>query len=323
MAKIVFHLKKRDVSSDLSERHLRLYGAIKEMCDAEGIAVDTKLRDPDIKVGTRTVADHRFDDGNLHLIDDRSVRAENVLNSSVAYFHEFWHLDAAGTKAFSSIGGLSYDPASIRSARAKTFSSNFKQRYAGQRRSRYAQPVAEETFPAGAIAVFFQGIYPIQSGATQFTDIDVLLAVQAGAGDRPIIVKPHPKASDGVDIEMALALAKDDARITVTDANVHDILVASVATVSVNSTVALEGFMHGVPAILFGTSDFHHLATTVTKADGLARALDIELAREADFDRYLAWYFLKNCVQLSSPKLHEKIWTRFAAAGFPRDVFHR
>ncbi|KAG1713838.1 hypothetical protein GQR58_002315 [Nymphon striatum] len=109
---------------------------------------------------------------------------------------------------------------------------------------------------------------------------------------------------------MIVELAKQDDRIRLTDANVHDILPASIATVSINSTVALEGYMHGVPAILFGKSDFHHIAQTVAEPPNFAQDLYSAMEQDIDFDRYLA-----------CGKLHEKIWARFANAGFPKEAF--
>jgi capsule polysaccharide modification protein KpsS len=53
----------------------------------------------------------------------------------------------------------------------------------------------------------------------------------------------------------------------ITDANIHSIIKASDVTVSINSTVALEGFMHKTPAILFGDADFHHFCGRVEAAE--------------------------------------------------------
>ncbi len=315
------HLKPGDVSPELNGWHLRLYRVIQDMCKAEGIPFVFKARDKDIKVSTRTVRGERFQDGDLHIIDDRSVESQNVLNAGVAYFWEHWHLDPVGTKAFSSIGNAVYDPQAVSPDRARAFSRNLKKRYLQKRRSKYEQPQDTQSFRPGAISVFFQGNYPINSGATQFSDIDMLLAVQNGAGDRPIVVKPHPLVSDKLDIQAALDLASQDDRIEVTDANIHDILSSSAATVSINSTVALEGFMHGVPAVLLGKSDFHHIASTVSKPALISQSLNHELGREADYDRYLAWYFLKHCIQINSAKVHEKIWERFEQSCFPKQRF--
>lgn len=322
MAKIVLHLKPGDVSPELNGWHLRLYKIIRNMCQSEGISFIIKARDSDIKVNTRNIRDQRFQDGNLHIIDDRSVHSENVLNAGVAYFWEHWHLDPVGTKAFSSIGDATYDPQTVSPERALGFSRNLKKRYLQKRLSKYSQPDDTQSFQPGSISVFFQGQYPINAGATQFSDIDMLRAVQNGTEDRRIVVKPHPLVSDKLDIQMALDLASQDDRIQVTDANVHDILSASAATVSINSTVALEGFMHGVPALLFGKSDFHHIAGTVSNPALFSQSLDNELRRDADYDRYLTWYFVKHCIQINNTKVQDKIWDCFERLGFPKHSFH-
>lgn len=201
------------------------------MCAAEGITFEIKVRDKDLKVSTRRVRDRRFQDGNLHIIDDRSIEAAGVLNAGVAYFWEYWHLDPVGTKAFSSIGEETYNPTTISADRALIFFNNLTKRYLQKRRSKYNQPSDVQAVPADAVSVFFQGNYPMNAGATQFSDIEMLLAVQNQAGDRPIIVKPHPFSSDHLNIQMARELARQDERVYVTNANVHDILRTSIATV--------------------------------------------------------------------------------------------
>ena len=323
MAKIVLHLKAGDVSGELKGWHLALYREIRALCGAHGIPFECRARDADIRVGTRSLPDRRFDDGNLHIIDDRSLQAANVLNAGVAYFWEYWHLDAQGTKAFSSIGGRHYEPAAVSETRSRTFAANLRKRYRDKRRSKYDQPMDQRSFAQGALAVFFQGDYPVKSGASTWDDLEILEAVQAEAGDRPIVVKPHPHSSTKTDMYRLQKAAQMDTRITVTDANVHDILAASACTVSVNSTVALEGFLQGVPAILFGRADFHHVAACVDQETRFAAALDQALARQVDYDRYLAWYFLKNCLHLRSGRLHDRLFERFEGAGFPRSRLQR
>lgn len=322
MPKIILHLKPGDVSTDLKGWHLRLYRSIRELCEVENIDFQIRQRDPDIRVGTRILDDNRFDDGNLHIIDDRSLQAKGVLNAGVAYFWEFWHLDPIGTKAFSSIGQATYDPEAVSVRRTQTFASNLKRRYLGKRKSKYKQPEESQTLPSNAISVFFQGKYPINAGATKHSDIDVLLATQTAVGDQPIIVKPHPLSSDATDISIVRELARQDERIVLTDANVHDILASSACTVSINSTVALEGYLHGVPAVLCGTSDFHHIARTVIDLSQLSPEFGKAVEMELDYENYLAWYFLKNCIHLNSGRLQDRFWERLAKVGFPKERFH-
>lgn len=323
MPKIILHLKPDDETLvSFKGRRLGLYHAIQSLGAKYDIAVEVRRRDSDIRVGTRTVPDDRFADGNLHIIDDRSVHAKNVLNAGVAYFWEYWHLDPQGVKAFSSIGDIRYDPRSLGSGRVAAFCDRLRSRYQDQRLSKYGQPTALENFPTGAVSVFMQGDYPVASGASQYGDFDIIDAVLLGAGDRPIIIKPHPLATDALDISRLHKLAMHDNRLIITSANVQDILRSSCATVSANSTVALEGFLCGVPALLFGKSDFHHFAGTVKRPKAFAKVLARELPREG-FDAYIAWYFIRNTLRIHSEDIEDQIWQKFEAAGFGKTVFGR
>ncbi|MGV8986640.1 MAG: hypothetical protein ACOH2H_10180 [Cypionkella sp.] len=321
MPSIVLHLPLQSANPALNGRHMRLYQVIRDMAEVMGIPVQIRTRDADLTPATRCVTDGRFADGNLHIIDDRSVQAQNVLNCAVAYFWEFWHLDPVGTKALSSIGALPYDPTSMPYARAERFFANQRAQLVGSRRSKYGQKEAPTTLPDGALAVFLQGEFPIKQGVTSFDDRTMLAVVRAWNGDRSIVVKPHPLVKNPFALAELQAEARADDRITLADANVHDILARCAVTVSINSTVALEGFLHRKPAVLFGQADFHHFAGRVQVPQDFAAVLELQLTRRRGYAQYLAWYFLRHCLRLGSPGLETAIWARFAAVGFPKERF--
>ena len=89
MPNIIIHLKTADMTRPLSFNHLQLYGVIKDMSAGKGFDVIIRQRDEDIKTMMRQVPDDRFNDGNLHIIDDRCVNMANVLNAGVACFGAF------------------------------------------------------------------------------------------------------------------------------------------------------------------------------------------------------------------------------------------
>ena len=322
---IVLHLPEQSASAGrargLAGRHMRLYQVIRDLARKSQIPVEIRARSADLTPATRHVSDHRFADDNLHIIDDRSVQAPGVLNCAVAYFWEFWHLDPIGTKALSSIGGLDYDPASMPYGRAERFFEAQRARLVAPRLSKYGQKTEVTAVPPGALAVFLQGEFPMKQGVTTFDDLAMLRAVRDWQGDRPIVVKPHPLVKNPFTLAGLRVAVHGDDRITLTDANVHDILATCAATVSINSTVALEGYLHRKPAVLFGQSDFHHLAGRVRAPEDFAAVLDAQLARRGGYAQYLAWYFLRHCLRLGSPGLEAAIWSRFAAAGFPKERF--
>lgn len=99
-------------------------------------------------------------------------------------------------------------------------------------------------------------------------------------------------------------------------ANVHDILARAAVTVSVNSAAALEGFLHGTPAILFGQADFQQFCETVLHPDDFPAALHKALTTKRDYAAALYWYFGQQCLHLDAPDFEARLWATFAAAGF-------
>lgn len=305
------------MGQELSLGFLALYGRITAMLAAAGIGTEIRALDPDITSGTRSTGDRRFEDGNLHILNSRNVHMPNVLNGATAYLPGYWHLDPHGTRCYSSIGARTYREDMVPFRSAKTFYAQLQSEWKDERRSRYTQPAQRRALPDGAVSVFFQGRHPKKIGATSFSDIAILRDVLRGGGDRPVLVKPHPRVTDvGTLIELS-ELMEQDSRITITDANIHDVLAASCATVSVNSAVAIEGFLHRTPAILYGTSDFHHHAETVTAPGQFAAALARAVQRKGGYAQYMTWYFRRNCLRIGAADLEARIWEIFAAAGFP------
>ncbi|WP_264213202.1 hypothetical protein [Leisingera thetidis] len=321
MPKVIVHVRRQHADCDLSRSFLELYGIIVRMFREQGLQAESRVMDPDIKSGLRHTGDRRFEDGNLHILDDQHLQMPNVLNGSMAYLEGYWHLDPKGTRGFSSIGGKPFRADMIPYRYAAQFYGKLQAKWKDTRRTRYSPPRERETIPPGCISVFFQGAHPYRTGATSFTDISMLQDVLQGAGGRPVLVKPHPRLADiGTMTELA-EIAARDSRVVITGANIHDIVAASCATVSVNSSVAIEGFLHRTPAVLYGVSDFHHFAETITGPGQFAGALDRAQARTGGYAQFLTWYFRNNCLEIGAPGLEQKIWEIFAGAGFPRQRF--
>ena len=321
MPKVVFHLKPNQVDKPLTVGHLELYGVISKMLQQLGSASERRVRDADIRIGTRSVMDGRFNDGNLHIIDDRHVRMDNVLNGARTYFEGYWHLDPEGTRFFSSIGQQEYRANMIPYKYARRFYQGLNRQFKEQRRSKYQQCKKQEDLPVGAVSVFLQGSYPRSAGATQWTDAEMLEDVLDGAGERPVLVKLHPRVVDLKTNTRILELAGQNRRVHLTEANIHDILAVSCASVSINSAVGIEGFLHRTPAILYGVSDFHHMAETIHAPGEFAGALERAQERTGGYAQYLTWYCRRQCLEIAAEDLEERIWQIFTRAGFPRERF--
>lgn len=318
---MILHLRPKHAELELSRNFLALYGHITQMLTAQGIVVQRRALDHDIKDHIRDTEDARFNDGNLHILDDRHVRMANVLNGSPAYLKGFWHLDPQGVRCFSSIGNKAFRPDMVPYRYARKFYGRLQSDLKDKRRSRYNQPSSQAALPKGAVAVFFQGGFARRVGATCFSDIDMLEDVLAGAGERPVLVKPHPQVADVKMLIELSEIAARDSRVQVTDANIHDIVAASCVTVSANSAVSIEGFLHRTPAILYAQADFHHFAETITGPGQFAAALARAQQRQGGYAQYMTWYFRRHCLEIGAANLDQRIWEIFTAAGFPPERF--
>jgi hypothetical protein len=313
-ARIVFHLPARHLTDWRDVRYLVLFRRIAELFGPRGARIEVRDRRAGPYQAGATTA---YDDGDLHLLDTGRARGPGVLNASIAYLPPFWHLDPQGMQAESSIGARVFEAGTVPARPAAAFCDRMRRRYTLARRSRRAQEPAVTRFAPGAVAVFLQGRQPQEQGLAYASGEAMLAAVAAAAGGREVLVKPHPLAADH-DAEVIARVRRAGFRVTPTTANVNDIIAGSVVTVSVNSACALEGYLQGRPAILFGPSDFHHLAETVRAPQDLAPALARALARPpGGYERYLYWYFVQNCLNVTGADFARRVEAVFAAAGFP------
>lgn len=305
-ARVVLHIPPRMVAAMGGVKPPLLYGRIRQCLAARGVGVAL--------VEGFDAAAWR-EDGDLHIVENGRWQRPGVLNAATAYLEGFFHVDPQGIQAASRIGALRYDPAAVDGVAAEAYLSALQQRFTVPRHSRYKQERAVSDLPDGALAVFLQGPAPQRNGQAYCSFVAMLEAVCAGAGGRPVLVKPHPlKPELGAEI-IATVRAKGFAPMA-TGANVHDILATCAATVSINSATAIEGFLHGKPAVLFGRSDFHAFVATARAAAEFEAALAQALADPPDYARAVYWYFGQHCLDIQADSFDARLLAIFAEAGF-------
>lgn len=304
-SRIILHLPERFHGPLRRKDHI-IYPKIEDIIRARGGRVE---------IARRVGAAARPADQDLHIVDNGHIQRAGYLNAATAYFDTFWHMDPSGVLANSSISDKIFEPELIDKAAADRFYASIIARFAAVRRSRYRQPDAVLAVPDEAIAVFLQGPAPHQLGQAHCSSEEMLCAVAKGADGRAVVVKPHPLKPDLGLAQISRVRAQGHALMTTT-ANVHDVLAKAAVSVSINSAVAMEGFQHGKPAIVFGKSDFHHFVETVRNGDDFGAALQTALASKLDYARALYWYFGLNCLWLEAPDFEARLLAVFAEAGF-------
>jgi hypothetical protein len=304
---VVFHLPEKHHDRWRKAPHLALYARIAEVLAHHG---RSPLIAPRSEGQTRP---HKAPaDGRLHIVEGGAAHGPGWFNAALAYLTGYWHLDPEGVLADSSARHAAFVAPPADEARA--FADALRARFVAPKLSRYHQPRAVEALPAGAIAVFLQGPAPHRRKQAHLTDLEILTLVARAAQGRPVLVKAHPlKPEPG---RRAIAAARaHGCTLTETGANVHDVLEACAVTVSINSAAALEGMLHGKPAVLCGRADFAPLAETVMRPDDMEAALGAALTRPRDHDAGLTWYFRSHTLEIESGGFETRLTEHLAARG--------
>ena len=309
---IHFHINPREAHDWRGRDRLALFTRLAEMCEARGLVFRAHARPAD-EMQPRDGAE----DGNLHIVENGRMRGGGWLNAATAYIRGFWHMDPRGVQAESTAREAVFDPRTVDGAAADVFFQAMQDRFVAPRLSRFRQPRARaDDLPQGAVALFLQGRSAYHAGRCKLPMDRMILAVAMGSGGRPVLVKPHPQALDEghAAIDRAVAMG---AKVQVTVANVHDALAAACVTVSVNSAVAMEGFLHRKPAILFGRSDFPSLVTAAHDEVDFPGALNLALSARWPYPEMLHWYFSRHTLELAAPDFEDRALAAFASVGFP------
>lgn len=309
-----FHINPRQARLWRGRERLAIFTRLALMCEAHRLTFRAVAR-PGHEMNARAGEA----DGNLHIVENGQMRGEGWLNTALAYLQGFWHLDPEGIQAESSAGRAVFDPAMLEQAAAQRFLRRLRRRFVAPRLSRFHQPRdPAQDLPEGAVALFLQGRSAYHNGRCALPMERMILAVAAGSAGRPVLVKPHPQALEEGRAAIAAAVAQG-ARLQLTEANVHDVLAAASVTVSVNSAVAMEGFLHRKPAILFGRSDFPSLVVRARDEADFPQALAAALGRGWPFARMLHWYYSHYALELAAPDFETRAFAAFERVGFPKD----
>ena len=254
------------------------------------------------------------DGAHFDLVHNGDVNRVQALNLAPAYLAGFYYADPQGIYFESTITAKTFRPEAIEAQYATPFAEDMRRKWVHSRKSRHPQPSEVQQFGQGHIAVFLQDWSdPVERARHMTADQMVMTVVKAAAG-RQVVVKPHPKNSARETQKIRQWLVRNHPQVRLTDANIHDILAGAAVTVSISSSVALEGMLHRVPAILFGRSDLHHCAETVARPEDWPAALDRALHRDWPFDAFLLWFLRRQNLDAGRPYL-DRVLDRMVLQG--------
>ncbi|MCB2137100.1 MAG: hypothetical protein KDE08_14335 [Rhodobacteraceae bacterium] len=299
--RVVFHLPGHMLDNDGAAMP-GLFRKLSSGLRHRGAETELRWRDAEALIRMTETPD-------VHLVHNGGFTHPRLLNTGLAYVFPYWYCDPIGIFGDSSLVGARFDPTEIDPAKAADFHARLHRRLVIGRQSRYDQPQDRRHFAAGHIALFLQGASDPVDRARYMTEAEMFAAVLAARGPRPVAVKPHPRNTTG-DTTAIMALAARTPGVTITDANVHDILASAAVTVTTTSATALESMLHGVPVILCGQSDLHHCAATTRNPGDIAEALREVVARPYPFAAFLYWFLGQNMLNAGSETLVDDLLVR-------------
>ena len=251
--------------------------------------------------------------GDVDLVHAAAIGRPQALTLGVAYLDRFQYLDPDGIFFESSTVRARFRPEAIPADLAQRFLADLQAHYVTPRRSRHMQPTEQTRFPGGHIAIFLQDLSDPVERARHMTAPAMVETVLAHRDGRPVVIKPHPRNA-GHETAAILSALRGRPGVTVTDANLHDILAGAAVSVSISSSVGLEGMLQGVPPVFFGASDLHHNAVTVRDRADWPAALQRALHSDWPHAQFLLWFLRRRNIDTRRPFM-DKVLDRIAASG--------
>jgi capsule polysaccharide export protein KpsC/LpsZ len=132
-----------------------------------------------------------------------------------------------------------------------------------------------------------------------------------------VVVTLHPNETYTPAEEAALQdLADKHARLFVQAAGVERYLQNCDYVVTQNSGVGFMGLFFGKPLVLFGKSDFHHIALNVGEI-GAQQAIARAPSHEPNYASYMFWFLQMQAINAGRPEAKNKIRNVLRGHGWP------
>jgi len=215
-----------------------------------------------------------------------------------AYFYPFWRIENSAKRWEWSIAKTKFGPEMINAHGAKKFCDSWRVRLF---------PDLGEVTKEGFVYVALQGRLLEHRSFQSQSPLDMIRTLLAYERTRDIVVALHPGETYLPEELTALkALVDKEKRLQLSSEPMQRILQRCDYVVTQNSSVALNGFFLGKPAVLFGQIDFNHICANVIDL-GAQQAIEIAPEMTPDFDGYLHWFLKETAINGGSKQVETQI----------------
>lgn len=229
---------------------------------------------------------------------------DRALTFRRAYHYPFWRIEAMAERWRWPVAAARFEPATIDAAEAEDFAARLRARVLP------GPPPRRD----GPVLIALQGRLREQRSFQTASPLRMVKAV-ARTG-RPCVATFHPRET--YDDRDRAALDRLSARFPnlTLGGDTARLLRDCAFTVSQNSAVSFDGLILGKPAVLFGQSDFPHIALNVAEM-GARPALASAADHAPPYAAYLDWFLRRHALDMMVPDARARILARLSAHGWP------
>jgi len=231
---------------------------------------------------------------------------DRALTMRLSYFYPFWQIESSAKRWEWAVARANFQPETVDANEAEQFTAYWRKRLFGDATTRNG----------GYVFIPLQGRLLERRSFQATSPIEMIKATLAHEPDRPVHATLHPKEKYTDEERDRLSdLVGQYPHLTVSNADAVPLVRDCDYVVTQNSGVAMTGYFHQKPVVLFGKVDFHHIAAKVFDS-GENGAFDRVGQMQPDYSRYLFWFLQKMAINAGRPDAEDKILAAVRARGW-------
>lgn len=241
---------------------------------------------------------------SIFLMDD-PVNARG-LTIRKTYVGPFWHIEKQSKRWDWPVALAQFDAGTVDTKKAQAFYQRWTSKLF------WGTPKRD-----GFVFMPLQGRLMIRRSFQFCSPIDMIKATLQFEPNRKVIATLHPNENySKSEIDALTALTETHTRFTVQTGDADVLLRDCDYVVTQNSSLGFQGYFLQKPLILFGKTDFNHVALDVHKL-GVADAFSARAGHAPDYAAYLYWFLQKHAINAGRPETQSLIRAALQRHGWP------
>lgn len=205
---------------------------------------------------------------------------DRALTFRKVYLYPFWQIEKSGKRWEWEVAKTAFDPNEIDAGKAAQLASYWRKQLFPQ-----SESVQYKNF----VFIPLQGRLLQHRSFQSMSPMEMIKSTLTQMPDHNVIATLHPSETYTSDERAGLEeIISSTPRFQLSQHGSTALLQNCEMVVSQNSGVAFHGYFLNKPTVLFGQSDFHHIAGNVWR-DGVEQAFHFAKSTSLDFEKYLFW----------------------------------